>query len=148
MIQKLRHSPAGLYRQVSSKEHSIETTQRSIDLFLMFAKNKSMGLPPSRDWSHSGFSRQSQSGTLDKAVSSDFASGGIQMVLVPFKGGRSLTLKDKPDRWVNVVVGLLYAVLLALIILRSNSRGTSPAMIFNTCCGFVAALLTIWYAWK
>jgi hypothetical protein len=38
-----------------------------------------MGLPPSRDRSLSAFSRQSQFGTLDKAVSSDFASGGIQM---------------------------------------------------------------------
>lgn len=36
--------------------------------------------PPSRDRSLSVFSRQSQFGTLDKAVSSDFASGGIQMV--------------------------------------------------------------------
>jgi hypothetical protein len=32
-----------------------------------------------REWSHSNLLRQSQSRTLDKAVSSDFASGGIQM---------------------------------------------------------------------
>ena len=37
LIQELGHCTAGLDRQVSTKEHSIKTTQCSIDLFLMFA---------------------------------------------------------------------------------------------------------------
>jgi hypothetical protein len=48
-------------------------------LFSWLRTNKSLGFPPFRDGSQSGFFRQSQYGALEKAVSSDSVSGGIQM---------------------------------------------------------------------
>jgi hypothetical protein len=45
LIEKLSHGPAGLNRQVTAKEHAIETSQRGLDLFLMFAYKLFHGTP-------------------------------------------------------------------------------------------------------
>jgi hypothetical protein len=60
----------------------------------------------------------------------------------------SLTLKDRANRWTNLVLGVVFAVILALVGLRYASTGASSAMLFNVFWGFVMALLTIWCSWK
>jgi hypothetical protein len=60
----------------------------------------------------------------------------------------SLTLKDAANRWTNFVLGVIFAVILAVVGLGYAKAGASSAMLFNVFWGFVAALLTIWYSWK
>ena len=62
----------------------------------------------------------------------------------------SLTLKDKATRWTNVIVGIIFAIILALAGITGAVReGVSTGAIFFTFVfGFVVFLLTIYYAWK
>jgi hypothetical protein len=60
----------------------------------------------------------------------------------------SMTLKDAANRWTNFVLGLLFAIILGLVSLRTASAGASSAQVLNVFWGFVIALLTIWYSWK
>ena len=59
----------------------------------------------------------------------------------------SLTLKDSVNRWLNIIVGAIYAVLEFITLLEQlvNPRGYSILLVI---AAVVAPVLIVWYAWK
>ena len=59
----------------------------------------------------------------------------------------SLTLKDSMDRWVNIIVGAIFAVLwLVGVVDAAQSAYWGGALM--TLSAVVASALIVWYAWK
>ncbi|MCC4769409.1 hypothetical protein FXV91_04095 [Methanosarcina sp. DH2] len=59
----------------------------------------------------------------------------------------SLTLKDSMDRWVNIIVGAIFAVLwLVSVVDAAQSAYWGGALM--TLSAVVASALIVWYAWK
>jgi len=59
----------------------------------------------------------------------------------------SLTLKDSINRWANVILGIVYAVL-ELVALSEVAAKPSAWAILMILSKFVALALIVWYAWK
>ena len=59
----------------------------------------------------------------------------------------SLTLKGSINRWANILVGMLYAVLEFITLLEqlANPKGYAILMLI---AAVVAPVLIVWYAWK
>ena len=69
------------------------------------------------------------------------------LFIMPFL---TLTLKDSINRRVNIILGIIYAVLEfgALIDKFTNTQKTYAHIIITTCSKIVATVLIAWYAWK
>jgi len=59
----------------------------------------------------------------------------------------SLTLKDKANRWTNLVFGILLALGLIVSLIQDASHA-SIALFINYIVGIAVSLLIAWYAWK
>jgi Ca2+/H+ antiporter len=59
----------------------------------------------------------------------------------------TLTLKDSINRWANIVVGVVFAVL-GLVDLGEVLANPSAWATLMTLSMFVAPALVVWYAWK
>jgi len=59
----------------------------------------------------------------------------------------SLTLKDSINRWANIILGIVYAVL-ELFALSDVAAKPSAWAILTILSKFVVAALIVWYAWK
>ena len=57
----------------------------------------------------------------------------------------SLTLKDSINRWANIIVGAIFAVLFTGVIASVAKLSGETLMTFST---VVALALIVWYAWK
>jgi len=62
----------------------------------------------------------------------------------------SLTLKDSINRWANIIVGIVFAVLppISLIGFPTAHSAYSTSVTLIATAEFVAAALIVWYAWK
>ena len=61
----------------------------------------------------------------------------------------SLTLKGSINRWLNIIVGGIYAVLESITLLEELTAGTpSGYVILMLIAAVVALVLIVWYAWK
>jgi hypothetical protein len=59
----------------------------------------------------------------------------------------TLTLKDSMNRWANIIVGVVFAVL-GLVDLGEILAKPSAWATLMTLSMFVAPVLVVWYAWK
>jgi len=59
----------------------------------------------------------------------------------------SLTLKDKANRWTNIIVGTVF-VIIQLIALSETVAQPSAWMILMEISKLIAPALIVWYAWK
>jgi hypothetical protein len=59
----------------------------------------------------------------------------------------SLTLKDSIDRWLNIIVGGIYAVL-EFITLVEELAAPKGYVVVMLIAAVVAPVLIVWYAWK
>ena len=71
----------------------------------------------------------------------------IIFVIPPFMAFLSLTLKDSVNRWVNIILGIVFAVL-ATIGTSDFLAKLSPWAIVIWGSQVVANALIVWYAWK
>jgi uncharacterized membrane protein len=62
----------------------------------------------------------------------------------------SLTLKDSINRWANIIVGTVFAVLSLMdpIMYVAKQSAYSAYVILIGIVGVVTAALIVWYAWK
>jgi hypothetical protein len=61
----------------------------------------------------------------------------------------SLTLKGSINRWSNIIVGGIYAVLESITLLEELTVGTPTGyVILMLIAAVVALILIVWYAWK
>ena len=82
------------------------------------------------------------------------ASGGLLLILsmifvgMIFMSVLTLTLKSPVSRWVNRVLGILYAVIIfGFWVLGLALQSAGYEMVWST-AQLVFALLVVWYAWK
>ena len=59
----------------------------------------------------------------------------------------SLTLKDSINRWANVIVGVVFAVIELVALSESVAQLSAWATLMEL-SKFVVAALIVWYAWK
>jgi len=71
----------------------------------------------------------------------------VLKLIAPVMALLSLTLKDSINRWLNIIVGIVFIVLLP-IGLFSFPAAYLPSLIVISIVQFVAAAMIVWYAWK
>jgi len=75
----------------------------------------------------------------------------ITMMIVPILAFLPLTLKDSMNRWVNIVAGIIFAVLVAVmggLGLFGYPAGYALSPTVIAIVQFVFAVLIVWHAWK
>jgi len=60
----------------------------------------------------------------------------------------SLTLKDKANRWVNIILGAFYAVFILFELTMNVTTVAYPYVILMDSSVFVVSTLIAWNAWK
>ena len=59
----------------------------------------------------------------------------------------SLSLADKVNRWLNIVLGAFFSIA-ALVVLVWSLIDNPSVLAINTAAGFVWTVLVVWIAWK
>ena len=60
----------------------------------------------------------------------------------------SVTLKDKANHWVNIILGVFYAFFIIFELTMNVTTVAYPYAILMDVSVLVAAALIVWYAWK
>ena len=60
----------------------------------------------------------------------------------------SLTLKDSANRWTNLVLGILSAIMFVSNLIVGLTGEVAPTILILYLFALVVSLLIIWYAWK
>jgi len=60
----------------------------------------------------------------------------------------SLTLKDKVNRWANIILGVFYAGFILFELIMNITTVAYPYVILMDISAIVVAALIAWYAWK
>jgi hypothetical protein len=60
----------------------------------------------------------------------------------------SLTLKDKANRWINIILGMFYAVFILFELTMNVTTVAYPYAILMDVSVFAVAALIVWHAWK
>jgi len=84
-------------------------------------------------------------------IAPDFMVGIAVIMLFPLvMAVLSLTLKDKANRWANIIVGAVTAVLSFIdpVLYVTRQSAYSGYVILIGIVMFVFAALIVWYAWK
>ena len=69
----------------------------------------------------------------------------ILMVIPSIMVFLSVTLKDKANRWANIIVGIVF---FGFGLLELIEKITQPYFIVSGIVGIVFSVLILWYAWK
>jgi len=74
----------------------------------------------------------------------------ILMMIAPIMAFMSLTLKNKANRWTNIILGIVFAgfALVFPVEYLAKQSAYSAFVVLLGIIGFVAAALIVWYAWK
>jgi putative Ca2+/H+ antiporter (TMEM165/GDT1 family) len=74
----------------------------------------------------------------------------ITFLIPPLMAFLSLTLKDSINRWLNIILGIVFAgfALVGPIGYLAIQPAYSAYAILIGIVGFVATALIVWYAWK
>ena len=81
----------------------------------------------------------------------------VIVAFIPFiMAWLSLTLKDRANRWINLILGILFAVMFIVVLIAylAGANATAdtstmiPIVLALLLLPLVASLLIIWYAWK
>jgi len=73
----------------------------------------------------------------------------ITLLIPPLMAFLSLTLKDSINRWLNIIVGIVFIVLLPIGTgFELIPAAYLPSVIVIAIVEVVALVLIVWYAWK
>ena len=74
----------------------------------------------------------------------------IMPMIAPFMAVLSLTLKDKANRWANIIMGIVFAVLSLIfpIFYLAEQDAYYAGLILVGIVEFIVAALIVWTAWK
>lgn len=73
----------------------------------------------------------------------------IIAMIIPVMALLSLTLKDSINRWLNIIVGIAFAVLMPIGVVGGGfPTAYVPSLTVVSIVEFVAAVLIVWIAWK
>jgi len=93
------------------------------------------------------FLRSAEIGTVEQTGPDVFLLFAIVSLVPLIMAFLSLTLKDSINRWVNIIMGIVFVVI-PLVVLSEAVARSSAWTILNTLSGVVVAALIVWYAWK
>ena len=71
----------------------------------------------------------------------------VIVMVVPLMAFLSLTLKDSINRWLNIILGIVFIVLSPIGVIGVPTAYL-PSMIIIAIVEIVALGLIVWYAWK
>jgi hypothetical protein len=71
----------------------------------------------------------------------------ISLLIPPIMAFLSLTLKDSINRWLNIIVGIVFIVLMPTGI-PPFPTAYLPSLVIIAIVEIVALALIVWYAWK
>jgi hypothetical protein len=73
----------------------------------------------------------------------------IIAMIIPVMALLSLILKDSINRWLNIIVGIVFAVLMPIGVVGGGfPTAYVPSLALISIVEFVAAALIVWTAWK
>jgi len=72
----------------------------------------------------------------------------VTLLIPPILAFLSLTLKDSINRWVNIIGGIVFAVLSLTSLAMFPIDGYFASMVLILIVEVVAEALIVWYAWK
>jgi hypothetical protein len=73
----------------------------------------------------------------------------IIAMIIPVMALLSLTLKDSINRWLNIIVGIVFAVLMPIGVVGGGFPiAYVPSLALISIVEFMAAILIVWTAWK
>jgi len=93
------------------------------------------------------FLRSAEIGTVEQTGPDVFLLFAIVSLVPLIMAFLSLTLKDSINRWVNIIMGIVFVVIPLVVLSEAVARSSAWA-ILNTLSGVVVAALIVWYAWK
>ena len=85
--------------------------------------------------------------TVAETTPEEILAIAITMLIIPIMSFLSLTLKDKANRWLNIIVSIVLMVLMPTGI-PPFPTAYLPSLIVIAIVQFVAVALIVWYAWK
>jgi hypothetical protein len=71
----------------------------------------------------------------------------IIVMILPLMAFLTLTLKDSINRWLNIILGIVFIVLSPIGVIGIPTAYL-PSMIIIAIVEIVALVLIVWYAWK
>jgi hypothetical protein len=71
----------------------------------------------------------------------------IIVMILPLMAFLSLTLNDSINRWLNIILGIVFIVLSPIAVIDFPTAYL-PSIIIITIVEIVALVLIVWYAWK
>ena len=72
----------------------------------------------------------------------------VTLLIPPILAFLSLTLKDSINRWVNIIGGIVFAVLSLTSLAMFPIDGYFASMVLILIVEVVAEALIVWYSWK
>jgi hypothetical protein len=73
----------------------------------------------------------------------------LVLFFIPFiMAWLSMTLKDSTNRWINLVLSILFAVFFVGEFIRYAAAGRPATILVAVFFAFVVDILIVWYAWK
>jgi len=79
----------------------------------------------------------------------EISAVAISLLIPPIMAFLSLTLKDKANRWLNIIVGIFFIVTIPIGTgFELIPTAYLPTVVLVAIVGVVALALIIWYAWK
>jgi hypothetical protein len=87
--------------------------------------------------------------TVAETTPEEILAIAISMLIMPIMSFLSLTLKDKANRWANIIVSIVFIVLIVPFTgFGLIPTAYLPSVILTAIVEVVAFALIIWYAWK
>jgi lipopolysaccharide export LptBFGC system permease protein LptF len=87
--------------------------------------------------------------TVAEITPGEILAVAISSLIPPVMAFLSLTLRDKANRWLNIIVGIVFIVLLPIGSgFELIPADYLPSIVAIAVVEVVALALIIWYAWK
>jgi len=87
--------------------------------------------------------------TVAETTPEEILATAITLLIIPIMSFLSLTLKDKANRWLNIIVSIVFIVLmLPFSGFELIPNAYLPSIIVITIVEVVVLVLIVWYAWK
>lgn len=87
--------------------------------------------------------------TVAEAPPEEVSATAITMLIMPVMSFLSLTLKDRANRWLNIIVSIVFIVLIPFGTgFQLIPTAYLPSVILTAIAEIAALALIIWTAWK
>jgi drug/metabolite transporter (DMT)-like permease len=87
--------------------------------------------------------------TAGESMGSELMFAGAIVILIPLvMAVLTLTLKDSMNRWLNIILGLVFTVIYFGNFVELSTTMPAAYILLLSIAGFIAPALIVWYAWK